>query len=120
MSEQLPSYKTITEVFDWGAAISKIIIKWPEIIESEMVNKDTFKVYVRRILSEGAFFPSSIIKKEDSNNLDNTSNSENDLNNYREITNAYVSNEKGIKQEKDQFITIERHRSAGSDPGPDR
>ena len=107
MSEQLPSYKTITEVFDWGAAISKIIIKWPEIIESEMVNKDTFKVYVRRILSEGSYFPSSIPKKEDSNNLDNTSNSDNDLNNYREITNAYVSNEKGIKQEKDQFITIE-------------
>lgn len=107
MSEQLPSYKTITEVFDWGAAISKIIIKWPEIIESEMVNKDTFKVYVRRILSEGSYFPSSINQKEDSNNLDNTSNSDNNLNNYREITNAYVSNEKGIKQEKDQFITIE-------------
>ena len=48
--EQLPSYKTVTEVFDWGPAVSKVIVKWPEEIEENMVNKDTFKVYARRIL----------------------------------------------------------------------
>ena len=48
--EQLPSYKTVTEVFDWGPAVSKVIIKWSEEIEENMVNKDTFKVYARRIL----------------------------------------------------------------------
>jgi predicted peptidase len=107
MSEQLPSYKTVTEVFDWGPAISKIIIKWPEIIESEMVNKETFKVYVRRILHDGAYSPSLTEKKEVSINLGSTTKSENDLNNYREITNVYISDEKGIKQQKSQYITIE-------------
>jgi predicted peptidase len=62
--EQLPSYKTVTEVFDWGPAISKVIIKWPEEIESEMVDKNTFKVYARRILSDGALSPSAAFKKK--------------------------------------------------------
>ena len=62
--EQLPSYKTVTEVFDWGPAISKVIIKWIEEIETETVNKDTFKVYARRILADGALNPSVAFKKK--------------------------------------------------------
>ena len=62
--EQLPSYKTVTEVFDWGPAISKVIIKWIEEIETETVNKDTFKVYARRILADGALNPSVAGKKK--------------------------------------------------------
>ena len=63
--EQLPSYKTVTETFDFGPCISKVIIHWPEVIEAETVNKDTFKVYARRILPDGALKPISCSKKND-------------------------------------------------------
>ena len=106
--EQLPSYKTVTEVFDWGPAISKVIIKWPEEIESEMVDKNTFKVYARRILSDGALSPSAAFKKKDVKiSLGSTSKADNDLQGYREITNVYVSDENGNKKENDHFIVIE-------------
>ena len=106
--EQLPSYKTVTEVFDWGPAISKVIIKWIEEIESEMVNNTSFKVYARRILSEGALSPSEALKTvEVKVNLGSTSKKDSDLQGYREITSIYVSNEKGIKQQKGNYITIE-------------
>ena len=106
--EQLPSYKTVTEVFDWGPAISKVIIKWPEEIESKMVDKNTFKVYARRILSDGALSPSAAFKKKDVKiSLGSTSKADNDLQGYREITNVYVSDENGHKKENDHFIVIE-------------
>ena len=106
--EQLPSYKTVTEVFDWGPAISKVIIKWIEEIETETVNKDTFKVYARRILADGALNPSVAFKKKDVKlTLGSTSKEDSDLQGYREITNVYTSDENGNKQSKSQYITIE-------------
>ena len=106
--EQLPSYKTVTEVFDWGPAISKVIIKWPEEIESEMVDKNTFKVYARRILSDGALSPSAAFKKKDVKiSLGSTSKTDNDLQGYREITNIYVSDGHGHKKKNGHFIVIE-------------
>ena len=106
--EQLPSYKTVTEVFDWGPAISKVIIKWPEEIESEMVDKNTFKVYARRILSDGALSPSAAFKKKDVKiSLGSTSKADNDLQGYREITNIYVSDGDGHKKKNGHFIVIE-------------
>ena len=106
--EQLPSYKTVTEVFDWGPAISKVIIHWPEEIESELVNKDSFKVYARRILAEGALSPLQALKmKEVKINLGSTTKTNKDLEGYREITNIYVSDENGNKNPKNNYITIE-------------
>lgn len=107
--EQLPSYKTVTEVFDWGSSISKVIIKWLEEIENENIDKETFKVYARRILSEGAYHLSlSSQKNEDPKiNLGSISKTNDDLEGYREITNIYISDEKGNKKLKDQYITIE-------------
>ena len=106
--EQLPSYKTVTEVFDWGPAISKVILKWTEEIEPEAVTKDTFKVYARRILPDGALSPSAAFKKKDVKiNLGSTSKTNKDLEGYREITNVYISDENGNKQSKSQYITIE-------------
>ena len=106
--EQLPSYKTVTEVFDWGPAISKVIIHWPEEIESELVNKDSFKVYARRILAEGALSPLQVLKMQEVKvNLGSTTKTNKDLEGYREITNIYVSDENGNKNPKNQYITIE-------------
>ena len=106
--EQLPSYKTVTETFDFGPSISKVIIHWPEEIEAEMVDKDSFKVYARRILPDGALKPISCSKKNDVKLvLGSTSKAENDLQGYREITKVYVSDENGNSKPKDQYITIE-------------
>ena len=106
--EQLPWYKTVTEVFDWGPSISKVIIKWPEEIEENMVNKDTFKVYARRILSDGALSPLEAFKKKDDKiSLGSTSKNNNDLEGYREVINAFVSDQNSNKKEKEHFITIE-------------
>ena len=61
--QKLLYYKTVTEVFDWGAAISKVIISWQEEIGTEKVDKNTFKVYARRILPDGALtFADSLSK----------------------------------------------------------
>ena len=105
--EQLPSFKTVTEVFDWGPSISKVIIKWKEAIESEMVDKNTFKVYARRILADGALCPSLAFKKKEKISLGSTSKENNDLQGYREITDAYVSDENGNKKSNSQYITVE-------------
>ena len=109
MSEQkLLYYKTVTEVFDWGAAISKVIINWPEEIETEKVDKNTFKVYARRILAEGALSPAEALNKKGVKiDLGSTSKSDNDLQGYREVINAFVSDEIGNKKQKGNFITIE-------------
>ena len=106
--EQLPSFKTVTEVFDWGPAISKVIINWPEEIESELVNKDSFKVYARRVLAEGALSPSAALKKKDVQlNLGSTTKTNKDLEGFREVTNIYISDENGNKNPKNHYITIE-------------
>ena len=109
MSEQkLLYYKTVTEVFDWGAAISKVIINWPEEIETEKVDKNTFKVYARRILAEGALSPAEALNKKGVKiDLGSTSKSDNDLQGYREVINAFVSDENGNKKPKGNYITIE-------------
>lgn len=44
----VPSYRTITEIYDWGAAIPKIIVDLGKDAEAGAVAKDTFKVYVKR------------------------------------------------------------------------
>ena len=73
------------------------------------MNKNTFKVYARRILPDGASF----LPPEGSNilgfeiNFGGISKSENDLQGYREVINAFVSDEIGNKKQKGNFITIE-------------
>ena len=106
--QKLLYYKTVTEVFDWGAAISKVIISWPEEIGTEKVDKNTFKVYARRILPDGALtFADSSSKSGKKINLGSTSKSSDDLQGYREVTNAFVSDENGNKKPKGNYITIE-------------
>jgi predicted peptidase len=43
-----PSYKTVTEGFDWGPAISKIIVDAGQEIRSSSIDKDDFSVSVVR------------------------------------------------------------------------
>lgn len=75
MKTQPTSYQTVTEVEDWGPAITKVIVDIGRPVPVDSVTTDTFKVHVERsdsrlanpFLNEG----------------------------YREVTNAYVADKNG-------------------------
>ncbi len=46
--EKSTSYRTVTEIYDWGAAITKIIIDLGEPVPTNSLTKETFKVHVAR------------------------------------------------------------------------
>ncbi|MFG6117777.1 prolyl oligopeptidase family serine peptidase [Thalassobacillus sp. B23F22_16] len=88
LSGKETSYRTVTEVKDWGAVITKVIIHLGKIIPVNSITRYTFKVHVQRIdkrlttplLGEG----------------------------YRPLTKAYVCNEAGFPAEnKDKYICLE-------------
>ena len=106
--EQTPNYKTVTEVFDWGPAVSKLVVNLGTKVSSKDIDKDTFKVYVERKLSEGALtFAEGLKYKQGNISLGSEARDEKDLKGYREITNAYVSDENGNKSDSGNFVTIE-------------
>ena len=106
--EQTPNYKTVTEVFDWGPAISKLVVNLGAKVSAKDVDKDTFKVYVERKLSEGALtFAEGLKYKQGNLSLGAEARDEKDLKGYREITDAYVSDENGNKNDSGNFVTIE-------------
>lgn len=99
-----PSYSTVTEVEDWGASISKIIVNLGEgrTVTKESVSVDTFKVYVVKYQEDGK----TLINVPDE--LDQTRQNKVPLQGgYRTITNAYVSDKDGNPVSSSNFITLE-------------
>ncbi|MCM3163245.1 prolyl oligopeptidase family serine peptidase [Metabacillus litoralis] len=43
-----PSYQTVTEIMDWGAAITKVIVDLGKPVPVDSVTKETFHVHVQR------------------------------------------------------------------------
>ena len=87
------SYTTITEGFDWGPAITKVVLDAGTEIDPESVAADTFTVSSERIFvgTDWATFESypadEVVQ--------------------REITDAYVSDAAGNKADAGQYVTIE-------------
>ena len=107
-TSQQPSYKTVTEVFDWGPSISKLVVNLGAKVQAKDIDKDTFKVYVRRVLAEGALtFAEALKYKEGNISLGSEARDESDLRGYREVINAYTSDENGNKVGSGEFVTIE-------------
>jgi len=85
--KQPTSYRTVTEIYDWGAAITKVIVDLGKPVVQNSVTKDTFKVNVLRsdvrlttpFLEEG----------------------------YRTVTKAYVSDEKGNPTARGKYAVLE-------------
>lgn len=81
------TYNKVQEVFDWGTSTTKVIVNLGETINAGDVGWNTFEVYVKRFdrrleepfLGEG----------------------------QRRVTNAYVSDERGNKVDKGQYVAIE-------------
>lgn len=46
--EKATSYRKVTEIHDWGAAITKIIIDLGEPVPTNSLTKETFNVHVAR------------------------------------------------------------------------
>ncbi|ALC83019.1 MULTISPECIES: prolyl oligopeptidase family serine peptidase [Bacillus] len=81
------SYRTVTEIHDWGAAITKVIVDLGKPVNRNSVTKDTFKVHVARsddrlatpLLEEG----------------------------YRTVTKAYVADKKGNPVGRGKYVVLE-------------
>ena len=107
-AQQLPCYKTVTEVFDWGPSVSKLLINLGTKINSKEVDKDTFKVFVRRVLPDGALTPAEASKITDRIvTLGSEAKDESDLQGYREIVNAYVSDAECNPVNSGNYVVIE-------------
>lgn len=89
----LESYSAtlISEVFEYGTDITKLVIYSPILITKDSINKDTFSVYAKHWTTE--------------------ENAEIDLGAYdglRQITNAYISaTETGEQSEEGHYIVLE-------------
>jgi len=107
-TSQQPSYKTVTEVFDWGPSISKLVVNLGSKVSGKDVDKNTFKVYVNRVLSEGAITIAEALARQGGNlSLGSQAIDDKDIRGYREVTNAYVSDENGNKKDSGEYVTIE-------------
>ena len=77
-------------------------------VNAKEVDKDTFKVYVRRILPDGALTPAEAVKITDSIvTLGSEAKDESDLQGYREIINAYVSDAECNPVNSGNYVVIE-------------
>lgn len=81
------SYQTVTEILDWGAAITKVIVDIGKPLPEDSVTKDTFKVHVSR----------------SDNRLSNPLLE----NGYRAVTNAYVANKNGEPTVRGKYVVLE-------------
>ena len=106
---QQPSYKTVTETFDWGPSVSKVIVNLGSTVKASDVNTGTFKVHVRRELAEGAITPAEAMreKKDAFISLGAESTSNKDIEGDRQVTKAYVSDANGNPVDSGEYVTLE-------------
>jgi predicted peptidase len=99
-----PSYSTVTEVEDWGASITKVIVNLGEdkTLDKGSVSADTFKVQAVKYQKDGK----TLINLPDK--LDQTRQNTIPLQGEeRTITNAYVSDKDGNPVSSSNFVTLE-------------
>jgi beta-glucosidase len=83
------SYRTVTEIFDWGAAVTKVIVDLGETAHQDSVSTNTFKVHVVR--SENR--PDTILLG--------------DAQGDRKVTKAYVSDKDGNAVASGNYAALE-------------
>lgn len=104
---QQTSYRTVTEVYDWGAAVSKVIVDLGESIPVNSVDNETFNVYAKRVLAEGATTPKQAMQTKNKISLGSEVQKDSDVEGYREVTKTYVSDANGKAVDKGRYVTIE-------------
>ncbi|GFP74479.1 prolyl oligopeptidase family serine peptidase [Clostridium fungisolvens] len=86
---QATSYRTVTEVFDWGSATTKVIVDLGKKVDKGSVGTDTFKVHV--------------LRTDTRSNTAITGAAEGD----RTITKAYVSDKDGNAVDSGNYAVLE-------------
>ena len=86
---QTTSYSTVTEVFDWGAAVTKVIVDLGTTVPKNSVSTDTFKAHV--------------IRTENRANTKLLGDAEGD----RKITKAYTSDKDGNATDSGNYVALE-------------
>lgn len=81
------SYRTVTEIKDWGAAITKVVVDLGQPVQQGSVNKESFSVFVSRSDSRAA---TPLLGEG-----------------YRAITNAYISDEHGNPATSGNYAALE-------------
>ena len=106
---QQPSYQTVTETFDWGPSVSKVIVNLGQTIASNQVTTGSFKVHVRRELAEGALTPGEAMQlgKNAFISLGSEARTAKDLEGDRTVTKAYVSDAQGKPAKSGRYVTLE-------------
>ena len=107
VTSQQPSYKTVTEVFDWGPAVSKLVVNLGAKVQAKDVDKDSFKVFVRKELADGALTWAEGWQKGQIVLADPATRDYKGLEGYREVVNAYVSDANGNKVDSGEYVVIE-------------
>jgi predicted peptidase len=88
-AELKPTYSTVTEVFDWGPAVTKVIVDLGKPVSKDSIGTDTFKVsVVRKDLRPDVQLPQ-------------------DVQGERVVTKAYVSDQNGSPADSGNFVTLE-------------
>ena len=104
VSEQLPTYKTVTTVYDWGPSINKLVVNLGVSVAPSEVNKNSFKVHVRRYLAEGT----TTFAGHSSVVLGSQSQSPEDLEGDVNVIDVYTSDANGNRTDKrGSYVTIE-------------
>jgi predicted esterase len=93
------TYKTVTEVTDYGPFITKIILPLPESVSSEALSEETFNVYVERRDKKTG----DVVQVRKSWTSPETYPSKG----YCLVTKAYTSDNEGNKTEEGNYATLE-------------
>ena len=105
---QTPNYCTVTEVFDWGPSISKLIVNLGTRINQRDIDNQTFKVQVRRVLAEGSLtIAEAMAVQNPIVTLGSEARDGADLVGERQVTHVFVCDEKGNPASSGNFVTIE-------------
>ena len=89
------TYTTVTESFDWGPAITKVVVDFGGKLDAESVTADMFSVSSVRTFKDFDFATFSLKEEASDHEAE------------REIVAAYVSDAEGNETEKGTFVTLE-------------
>ena len=83
------SYSTVTEVFDFGPSITKVIVDLDSDVSENLIDSDTFNVHV--------------VRTEKRKSVSILGEKEGDC----KVLNAYVSDENGVTKTSGEYVTLE-------------
>lgn len=106
-SNTVATYRTVTEVHDWGVAIPRIIVDLGEEVKADAIAADDFKVYVKRSIPQApADRQVADMAKKLSASVNDTKIL-GDTEGYRDITRIYVADISGKAVQQGRYAVIE-------------